>query len=65
MLVSGSTSVKGSGLMNDLVMTARAADQIWQKSGDAGHETEGIESGESGEPGDIGREIEEFGGFQG
>jgi hypothetical protein len=30
MLVSGSTSVKGSGLMNDLVMTARAADQIWQ-----------------------------------
>jgi hypothetical protein len=65
MLVSGSTSVKGSGLMNDLVMTARAADQIWQKSGDAGRETEGIESGESGEPGDIGREIEEFGGFQG
>jgi hypothetical protein len=65
MLVLGLTSVKGSGLMNDLVMTARATDQIWQKSGDTGHETEGIESGELGEPADIGQEIEEFGGFQG
>jgi hypothetical protein len=30
MLVSGSMSVKGSSLMNDLVMTARAANRIWQ-----------------------------------